>query len=48
LFRLAGRDVGGASFERQVLGEIQRLRREVRNGFQKLDGAIAKLKAPES
>ena len=30
LFRLAGRDVGGASFERQVLSELQGLRRDVR------------------
>lgn len=41
LFRLAGRDVGGASFERQVLSELQRLRREVRSGFDRLDAAIA-------
>lgn len=30
LFRLAGRDVGGASFERQVLSELQGLRRDMR------------------
>lgn len=30
LLRLAGRDVGGASFERQVLSELQGLRRDVR------------------
>ena len=30
LFRLAGRDVGGASFERQVLGELRSLRRDMR------------------
>lgn len=31
LFRLAGRDVGGgASFERQVLSELQSLRRDIR------------------
>lgn len=41
LFRLAGRDVGGASFERQVLSELQRLRRELRSGFDRLDAAIA-------
>lgn len=30
LLRLAGRDTGGASFERQVLRELQGLRREMR------------------
>jgi transcriptional regulator with XRE-family HTH domain len=30
LMRLAGRDVGGASFERQVLSELQDLRRDMR------------------
>jgi transcriptional regulator with XRE-family HTH domain len=30
LFRLAGRDMGGASFERQVLRELQGLRRDMR------------------
>jgi transcriptional regulator with XRE-family HTH domain len=30
LLRLAGRDVGGASFERQVLSELQGLRRDMR------------------
>ncbi|MGH7484474.1 MAG: helix-turn-helix domain-containing protein [bacterium] len=30
LFRLAGRDVGGASFERQVLSELRGLRRDMR------------------
>ncbi len=29
LFKLAGRDVGGASFEQQVLGELDRLRRDL-------------------
>jgi transcriptional regulator with XRE-family HTH domain len=43
LFRLAGRDVGGASFERQVLSELQGLRRDMRAGFQRLDAAIAAL-----
>jgi transcriptional regulator with XRE-family HTH domain len=47
LFRLAGRDVGGASFERQVLGELERLRRELATvrrdlqaGFERLEAAI--------
>jgi transcriptional regulator with XRE-family HTH domain len=43
LFKLAGRDVGGASFEGQVLSELQRLRREMRSGFERLDKAIAEL-----
>ncbi|HVV67163.1 MAG TPA: helix-turn-helix transcriptional regulator [Candidatus Saccharimonadales bacterium] len=30
LLRLAGRDVGGASFERQVLSELRSLRRDMR------------------
>lgn len=30
LFRLAGRDVGGESFERQVLSELRGLRRDMR------------------
>lgn len=30
LLRLAGRDVGGVSFERQVLSELQGLRRDMR------------------
>lgn len=30
LLGLAGRDVGGASFERQVLSELQGLRRDIR------------------
>jgi transcriptional regulator with XRE-family HTH domain len=41
LYKLAGRDVGGASFEAQVLSELQSLRREVRAGFKRLDQAIA-------
>jgi transcriptional regulator with XRE-family HTH domain len=41
LLRLAGRDVGGASFERQMLSELQSLRRELRAGFDRLDAAIA-------
>ncbi len=45
LYKLAGRDVGGASFERQVLGELQSLRRDMRAGFQRLDSAIAELRA---
>lgn len=45
LFRLAGRDIGGASFERQVLSELQRLRRELRTGFDRLDAAIAASRA---
>ncbi len=45
LYRLAGRDMGGASFERHVLGELERLRREVRHGFDRLDAAIAALRA---
>jgi transcriptional regulator with XRE-family HTH domain len=43
LFKLAGRDVGGASFEGQVLSELQRLRRDMRAGFDRLDTAIAEL-----
>jgi transcriptional regulator with XRE-family HTH domain len=43
LFKLAGRDVGGVSFEGQVLSELQQLRREMRAGFERLDGAIAEL-----
>lgn len=46
LFRLAGRDVGGDSFERQVLSELQRLRRDVRAGFERLDGVLAALSKP--
>lgn len=44
LFKLAGRDVGGASFEQQVLGELERLRREMRAGFERLDKAITALR----
>jgi transcriptional regulator with XRE-family HTH domain len=40
LFKLAGRDLGGASFEGQVLGELEQLRREMRSGFERLDAAI--------
>jgi len=29
LLRLAGRDIGGASFERQVLSELRNLRRDM-------------------
>jgi len=43
LYKLAGRDVGGASFEAQVLSELQQLRRDMRAGFQRLDAAIADL-----
>jgi transcriptional regulator with XRE-family HTH domain len=43
LFKPAGRDVGGASFESQVLGELERLRREMRAGFERLDAAITAL-----
>ena len=47
LFKLAGRDVGGvASFEGQVLSELQQLRREMRAGFERLDAAIAALSKP--
>jgi transcriptional regulator with XRE-family HTH domain len=45
LYKLAGRDVGGASFERQVLSELQGLRRDMRAGFERLDSAIAELRA---
>jgi transcriptional regulator with XRE-family HTH domain len=41
LFKLAGRDVGGASFEQQVLSELHRLRREMRAGFDRLDATVA-------
>jgi len=44
LFRLAGRDIGGAFFERQVLSELQRLRRDMRTGFDRLDSAITSLR----
>ena len=47
LFKLAGRDVGGASFERQVLSELQGLRRDMRAGFAKLDAAVTALQAAQ-
>lgn len=47
LFRLAGRDVGGSSFERQVLSELQRLRREIRSGFDRLDATLADRSKPD-
>jgi transcriptional regulator with XRE-family HTH domain len=43
LFKLAGRDVGGASFEAQVLSELHQLRREMRAGFERLDAAVKEL-----
>src|SRR4029077_2025339 len=43
LFKLAGRDVGGVSFEGQVLSELQQLRREMHAGFERLDAAVAAL-----
>lgn len=43
LFKLAGRDVGGASFEGQVLSELRHLRRDMRAGFDRLDVAVAAL-----
>jgi transcriptional regulator with XRE-family HTH domain len=43
LFKLAGRDVGGTSFESQVLTELERLRREMRTGFDRLDAAVTAL-----
>jgi transcriptional regulator with XRE-family HTH domain len=43
LFKLAGRDVGGASFEQQVLSELHRLRRDMRASFDRLDAAVAAL-----
>ena len=46
LFKLAGRDVGGVSFEGQVLSELQRLRRDMRAGFGRLDAAVAELRKP--
>jgi transcriptional regulator with XRE-family HTH domain len=46
LYKLAGRDVGGSSFEAQVLGELEQLRREMRAGFKRLDAAIAELAKP--
>jgi putative transposase len=33
---------GGASFERQVLAELGRMRREMHAGFERLDAAIRK------
>jgi transcriptional regulator with XRE-family HTH domain len=47
LFKLAGRDLGGASFESQVLGELEQLRREMRSGFERLDAAVRALGKPE-
>jgi transcriptional regulator with XRE-family HTH domain len=46
LFKLAGRDVGGASFESQVLSELERLRRDMRVGFDRLNAAVAALTKP--
>jgi transcriptional regulator with XRE-family HTH domain len=43
LFKLAGRDVGGVSFEGQVLSELQRLRRDMQAGFDRLDAAMKAL-----
>jgi transcriptional regulator with XRE-family HTH domain len=43
LFKLAGRDVGGVSFEQQVLSELHRLGRDLRAGFDRLDAAVAAL-----
>ena len=43
LFKLAGRDVGGASFEQQVLSELHRLRRDMRASFDRLDATVAAL-----
>ena len=43
LFKLAGRDVGGASFEQQVLSELHRLRHDMRASFDRLDAAVAAL-----
>lgn len=42
LLKLAGRAIGGASFERQVLAELGRLRREMHAGFERLDEALRK------
>lgn len=44
LYKLAGRDVGGTSFESQVLSELQQLRREMRAGFKRLDQTVADLR----
>jgi transcriptional regulator with XRE-family HTH domain len=46
LFKLAGRDVGGASFEAQVLSELHRLRRDMSAGFDRLDATVAALAKP--
>jgi transcriptional regulator with XRE-family HTH domain len=46
LFKLAGRDIGGASFESQVLSELHRLRRDMQAGFDRLDAALAALTKP--
>jgi transcriptional regulator with XRE-family HTH domain len=46
LFKLAGRDVGGASFEAQVLSELHRLRQEMRTGFDRLDATVVALGKP--
>ena len=46
LFKLAGRDVGGVSFEQQVLSELHRLRREMRAGFDRLDATVVALDKP--
>jgi transcriptional regulator with XRE-family HTH domain len=43
LFKLAGRDVGGSSFEGEVLSQLQQLRRDIRAGFVRLDAAIKNL-----
>lgn len=44
LLRLAGRDIGGASFERQVLRELQGLRRDMRAVK---DAVVAQRRKPE-
>jgi transcriptional regulator with XRE-family HTH domain len=46
LFKLAGRDVGGASFEGHVLSELRRLRHEMHTGFERLDAALTALARP--
>jgi transcriptional regulator with XRE-family HTH domain len=46
LFKLAGRDVGGASFEGQVLSELQQLRRDMRTGFARLEATIEQRSKP--
>lgn len=40
LLRLAGRDASGPSFERQVLSDLQQLRRELREGFARIERAL--------